>query len=74
MTKIAVTHVGEWISGAKLHAEALKLQNLVPGMADFGARFNTILTPLGFVQSSVELNNYSPLIEVLSNDVGNAIY
>ena len=74
MTKIAVTRVSEWISGAKLHAEALKLQNLVSGMADFGARLNTILTPLGFVQSSVELKNYAPLIEALSNDVGNAIY
>lgn len=49
VTKIAVTRVCEWMSGAKLHAEALKLQNLVSGMADFGARFNTLLTP-GFVQ------------------------
>lgn len=74
VTKIAITRVGEWMSGAKLHAEALKLQNLVPGMADFGARFNTLLTPLGFVQSSAELKNYASLIEALSNDVGNAIH
>lgn len=73
VTKIATTHVGEWLARAKKHAEALKLQKLVPGMLDFNARFNAILTPLGFVQSSAALKNYAQLIESLSDDVGNAI-
>jgi len=74
VTKIAITQVGEWMSGAKAHAVALKAQNLVPGMPDFSARFNAILTPIGFVKSSAELKNYAQLIEALSNEVGNTIH
>ena len=74
VTRVAVTQVGKWMNGAKAHAYALKAQNLVPGMIDLSARFNAILTPLGFVKTSAELRNYAHLIESLSNNVGNAIH
>lgn len=74
VTKVAVSQVGEWMRGAKAHALALRDQQLVPGMPDLGARFNVLLTPLGFVQTSAALRNYAHLIEALSNEVGNLIH
>jgi hypothetical protein len=69
--------ISEWLTHARNHTDALRMEKLVPGMKDFKAQFNTCLNGISVIKDPKtwwqDFRNCSSLIVNLADQVGNAI-
>jgi hypothetical protein len=68
--------IDEWLTHAREHTDALRIQKLVPRMKAFRAEFNNILSSIRLINDPTQWGKFhgcARLIENLANQVGNAI-